>query len=123
MRRALAAVLVLLFSIPLIAPAFASGPDESSLPACCRRDGKHHCAMMSMGAVPSQYAAVSEKCPYSFPPQAALMLPHLTAALYDLTFSAPEETPAFLVRQAESARRISRDRARQKRGPPRLLAL
>ncbi len=68
MRRALAAMLVVLFSFPLIAPALASGPNDSQLPACCRRNGKHHCAMQmaEMTREPSlALCHVSEKCPYA----------------------------------------------------------
>jgi len=46
-RRALAIALLGLFSFWLIPPsAFASDP-EAGLPACCRRNGKHHCSVMS----------------------------------------------------------------------------
>ena len=46
-RRALAAALLGLFSFSLIPPSgFASDP-EAGLPACCRRNGKHHCLMTS----------------------------------------------------------------------------
>jgi hypothetical protein len=44
--RLLASVLLLIVSLPWFAPLAASTPD-SGLPACCRRDGKHHCAMMA----------------------------------------------------------------------------
>jgi len=42
--RALSGVLLAFFVLPLVMPFFNSG-SESTLPACCRRDGKHHCAM------------------------------------------------------------------------------
>lgn len=48
MRRVLASVLLLLFSLALASPLFASDP-ESNLPACCRRNGKHHCNMRMGG--------------------------------------------------------------------------
>jgi hypothetical protein len=42
-RRILASLLVVLVGFSLIpAAAFASNA-ESKVPACCRRDGKHHC--------------------------------------------------------------------------------
>jgi hypothetical protein len=44
MRRALSILLVLFFGLgPLTATV--RGSDDSSLPACCRRQGTHHCAM------------------------------------------------------------------------------
>ena len=80
MRRAFAVTLVLVFSLPLIAPLLASTPDESQLPACCRRNGKHHCAMsMEVGNIPSRFHVVSEKCPYSPFARTPLMQPHAFA--------------------------------------------
>lgn len=44
MRRALSILLVIFFGLgPLTATL--QGADDSSLPACCRRNGAHHCAM------------------------------------------------------------------------------
>jgi hypothetical protein len=123
MRRVWSALLLLAFSLPLIAPAFVSAPDDSKLPACCRRNGNHHCAMsMEMGNVPSRYHVVSEKCPYSPFAHTPLMAPHA----FSLNNSpAPLQTvgTAAIVREAEAGYRISTDRARHKRGPPQDLAL
>jgi hypothetical protein len=44
MRRAIASLLVALFSFPLIASLIVVSPG-TELPACCRRAGKHHCQM------------------------------------------------------------------------------
>src|SRR5882762_4471443 len=64
MRRALASALLALFTIPLIVPALTAISD-SNLPACCRRDGKHHCAMSDAAESPSgpTASAVQPKCP------------------------------------------------------------
>lgn len=125
MRRAFAVLLVLAFSLPLIAPALASSFAEASLPACCRRNGKHHCMMPGMMtvSVPSKYHAVSEKCPYSPSAGTALMLPHALAMDHNPASGAAQAGPAELVREAEAGYRISFHRARQKRGPPQLPAL
>ncbi len=68
-RRALAVALLGLFSFSLIAPSvFASDP-EAGLPACCRRNGKHHCTVMggaSQGTGPALHAS-----PCNFFPSAA----------------------------------------------------
>jgi len=48
MRRALASLLLVLFSLSLIGPVLLADTD-SNLPSCCRRDGKHGCGMKSMG--------------------------------------------------------------------------
>jgi hypothetical protein len=124
MRRALGVLLLVVFSLPLIAPVFTSAPDESALPACCRRDGKHHCMMAGMMAnVPSSYRTVSEKCPFAPFGGFALMLPHafaVHAAPRSVAHTAGTTAP---VRDAEAGYRISFHRARQKRGPPSLLSL
>lgn len=124
MQRAWAAILVVIFSYLLIAPAFASGPDNSQLPACCRRNGKHHCAMqMAMGYVPSRFITVSEKCPYAPFARCPLMLPHSFTPSARHTVAGPSQGPALIVRAAEAGYRVSADRTRHKRGPPRLLSL
>jgi hypothetical protein len=46
--RLLSTTLLLVFSFPLIAPLFALGGAASlRLPACCRRNGAHHCMMQA----------------------------------------------------------------------------
>jgi len=124
MRRALAALLVTVFSFPLIAPAFASGADESQLPACCRRDGKHHCAMqLEVGNIPAQSRVISEKCPYSPFAGSPLLQPHAFAAVRPPAVAGPAQGAAAIIRAAEAGYRISADRTRHKRGPPPTLAL
>ncbi len=127
MRRAWAAILVVLFSFPLIAPAFASSPDDSQLPVCCRRNGKHHCAMQATevapGNIASRFVTVSEKCPYAPFTRCPLMLPHSFAPSASSAVAGLTQGPALIVRAVEAGYRISADRARHKRGPPRLFAL
>lgn len=67
MRRAFASLLVAVFSFPLIAPVLFANP-ASDLPACCRRNGKHRCALADMadqGALPAGLTvkAIQPKCP------------------------------------------------------------
>ena len=123
MRRAPAALLLLFLSLPLIAPLLVSAADQSQLPACCRRDGRHHCAMvgMTLKDIPSRFVVVSEKCPYCPFAHPQLMLPHISfrpaaAATAHLA------SVAEIVREAEAGYRISSGRARHKRGPPVQLA-
>ena len=121
----MALVLVLAFSGPLIAPVFTASINQADLPACCRRNGKHHCMMyrMAMGFAPWPYRAVQDKCPYS-------PFAHLAILLFHGYFS-HEQTPAVAhsavlaarVRQVEAGYRISFSRSRQKRGPPRPIAI
>jgi hypothetical protein len=64
MRRALASLLLVVFSLPLFAPLLVASA-VSELPACCLRDGKHRCAMggaaKSGGAGGLHFQA---KCPF-----------------------------------------------------------
>jgi hypothetical protein len=67
-RRPLAIALLLTFVSPFVLPLFAAIADpEASLPACCRRHGKHHCnmtmAMMAMLAASSGPALTTPPCP------------------------------------------------------------
>jgi hypothetical protein len=124
MRRALAALLLTLFSLPLIAPALASIPDDSQLPACCRRGGKHHCTMIAeMGNIPSRFHVLSEKCPYAPFGHAPFVVSHAMAA--PILALVAGNTPGLqsVVGAAEAGYRISADRTRHKRGPPPTLAL
>ena len=63
MRRSVAVVLNLLLGWLLMLPAFSRGASELSLPACCRKSGKHHCTLTG-GSSGTTSLAVSEKCPY-----------------------------------------------------------
>jgi len=112
----------------LIAPQllWLGAPDPgSSLPPCCRRNGKHHCAMM-MDYQARQEAASREKELKAQPPAC----PYRTQL-----FSAPATThdigiPARLlvfaglaghhsnIEQVRALARISSARSHQKRGPP-----
>jgi hypothetical protein len=118
MRRALAMILLVGFSIPLITPLLVSGPDEASLPACCRRNGTHRCMMMS--ELPSQNPTVTEKCPYSPFAGRSLMLPHAFTLRDEPGLTGQAAASAAMVRDAEAGYRVSADRTRQKRGPPTL---
>ena len=48
MRRASAMLLLVLSGFSLISPSVFALSAESKLPACCRRNGKHHCATMTI---------------------------------------------------------------------------
>lgn len=63
MRRALASFLIAVFSVPLVA-ALAFVDTGSNVPACCRRNGRHHCSMpdpQNSGA--PAFSALPSKCP------------------------------------------------------------
>ncbi|MBS1852233.1 MAG: hypothetical protein JST79_15095 [Acidobacteria bacterium] len=116
-------MLLLVWSLALVSPLFARTSD-AALPACCRRDGKHHCAMAGMqdpDAQPS-FSAVQAKCPM-FPASTVSwdhgpqFLPNISQAFYAGVVSHP-----VVHAQVESLCRIAWERSRQKRGPPIVLA-
>jgi hypothetical protein len=122
MRRLLSFALLLVFGLPVVAPALGPTADaQTGLPACCRRDGMHHCtktpeqlAAMLHG---DQFAAVQSKCPCC--PSAPITLHQQTMAL-----NTPEIHLAGFVSlsakcgQAEASARVALAGARHKRGPP-----
>lgn len=128
LRKLLAITLLVLFGLPLVQPLFAlTARSEANLPACCRRGGKHDCtenmAERSQSASRDpQFQAPTEKCPYC---------PASVAVVHDNTFVPPIAQAVFaaliahpgVVAQTESKLRISRNRSRQKRGPPASLSL
>jgi len=124
MRRVPAILLVFVFSFSPIAPALFSDA-ESNLPACCRRDGKHHCNMMGgMTAAPSSGLAVDALragCPF-FPGGAVVPSPAaaLLAACQPAGVSIVSQIASRA--QADAGYLISFNRSHQKRGPPSLLS-
>jgi hypothetical protein len=122
MRRAVALLLMLMFSSMLMAPLFASDP-ESNLPPCCRRHGKHHCMMQGMQGTEGRpgFAAVREKCPCfpagTFAVRSMQFAPESSGLFYAVghreTLIAPQEQPGV---------RSSFLRSHPKRGPPSPLA-
>jgi hypothetical protein len=126
MRRILAISLLLLFALPAIAPLLALSPNsDANLPACCRRNGKHHCMMSTETAQAlsssTQAAAQPMKCPLF--PHALTTAQHRDLSLHAaaLVFAAAVAHPAVHL-QTEARARVALDCARQKRGPPALLA-
>jgi len=120
MRRAFAILLMVAFSLPLIAPALAFAPDESQLPACCRRNGAHHCAMMADISVNAsrKITTISGRCPCPPITHLALMLPHALSTQHNSASVAWITSQPAIIREAEAGYRISFHRSRQKRGPP-----
>lgn len=124
LRKLYSILLLAVFSFTFIAPLlFAlAGQVDGGVPVCCRRTGKHHC-QMSMAersdAAPkgTQFRPPVEKCPFC--PNAMptahpdVFSPGVSASVFAALVSHPAG-----VAQTESKWRISRDRSRQKRGPP-----
>lgn len=120
MRRFPAIVLLLVaFSLSLLAPLLAAGTPKE-LPACCRRDGNHHCARNRAHTHNSGVAISSQAvCPL-FPPglSAAVSVPAADAppvfnSIHRSTATAPAPPG-----QPFSLRPIEFSLAGHKRGPP-----
>ena len=123
MRRVLSILLVLSFSLGPLAATFGAGEDPR-LPACCRRNGAHHCAMgMGASAIAAEIASgqaivrAPSTCP-SFPSAAAAT----NSGPHALT-STPMSLPVLLAQLHSPAAggataRISQIRTRSGRAPP-----
>jgi len=120
MRRFLASALLLLFSFLLSSPVIlALDKDaDANLPACCRRAGRHGCAMQGQS---SSGPAVRAPGCASFPGAQTIpsssktaLLPNFRTIVQGISM---QTSPA---QQAESLRHVSFDRTGQKRGPPSL---
>jgi hypothetical protein len=124
LRKLITIALLAVFGLPFASSLFALTPkNEANLPACCRRNGKHHC-MMSMaerdklaGDKPA-FAAPPEKCPFA--PSHSLIVPNRdlvgilpSSAIFVGLISHPAVYPQTL-----ALWRINRDRSNHKRGPP-----
>ncbi|KAA6464801.1 hypothetical protein DYQ86_02260 [Acidobacteria bacterium AB60] len=116
MRRGFSISLVLLF---LLAPlmTWLPGVDESSLPACCRRHGSHHCAASSdlpEGAGGATHFTAPSRCPRFNPSGPA------TLAAFLLPAGPPVMTPLRQPAPAapDSQARRAQLRTASDRGPP-----
>ncbi len=129
MRRVPAILQVFLFSFSLIGPAL-SVDAESNLPACCRRDGKHHCGMTAAEMAdmaqtpPSGPAAGARRAKCPFFPSGGAVLPHSGAALLGASWPAGVSVAAAIAirAQAQAGYRTWLGESHHKRGPPSLLS-
>ena len=126
MRRFFSILLLAVFVLPLLAPVLAMAQDgQAAVPACCRRNGRHHCGMSlrerrALVSRDPAFRAPTEKCPFETSSVAPARFdpvtePPVAEAIFGHLVSHPTG-----VAQTESRRRIARDRSRQKRGPPAL---
>ena len=123
MVRATAVAVLMFLALPLCLP-LAQLRSESSLPACCRRNGKHHCASMVRFRSSNQdqptepgFRSTTHPCPYRsmlFAPLAshAAAVPPRSSSWTQLV-----AYPAVIVQTVLQAR-ISEARSHPKRGPP-----
>jgi hypothetical protein len=120
MRRALAILLAALFSFELIAPALLADA-ASDVPACCRRNGKHHCAMADgSGEAPTgpSLKSLESRCPF-FPKPAAITGYSKTIALgVTLSTGAPNLMGSTATAPDDTRSRTALRDSVRKRGPP-----
>jgi len=96
MRRGFSTLLILLFGVGPLS-AFVAGSEDANLPACCRRNGAHHCAMSArmMAAI----ARIPDSHPAFTAPLTCSSFPGLSLAIL---------LPAHaLTAEAESLRAMS----------------
>ena len=125
-RRLLAILQLLLLVLPIFASASvaAHSRSQANLPACCRRNGAHHCmlsveerAALTEGI---NFSTIPQRCPYC--PNVLPAAQHAPASLAPAaTFFAHVLSQPTCASQTSAKLRISRDRSRQKRGPPSLV--
>jgi hypothetical protein len=121
MRRALALLLLAVIGLPLISPTLLANP-RSELPACCRRDGSHHCAMAAVvdEASPATPAigGLQPKCPFS-PKPGVLPVDSRTGVVAVGSRTVPTDSIQFQIADPNCGLpRIGARDAKQKRGPP-----
>jgi hypothetical protein len=121
-RRLIGITLLLLFSLPLISPVLAlAAISDANLPACCRRNGAHHCIMRLQQTESSgpgiSLSAIPEKCPAY--PAVVTQVQHGKLSLHaaSLIFAEIVSHPSVKTQTLARAR-VALDRSRQKRGPP-----
>lgn len=121
-RRTLASLLTAVLAIVLIAPELLANLG-SDLPACCRRDGRHHCDMSAMddgSAAPGSASMRAEhaKCEQYPGPSTA---PAGSQTGFFASFAAapvPSISAAFSQAFPQQFYKLSRTSSHPKRGPP-----
>jgi hypothetical protein len=120
-QRLISAMLLGWFSFMLIAP-FLPVESESRLPACCRRDGKHHCVMPTAQIQSgTAFSAPNRPCPH-FPQTTAV--PHRIGDHLVAVSGSSELVKIHTIKHAENEAqyRVSLASSRQERGPPIVLS-
>jgi hypothetical protein len=124
MRRVSASLLALTFVVSLLAPIVLASP-SSTLPACCRRDGKHHCGMGAAKSDSHSGAALKAakvRCAeYPFTGASPILAKVAPPSSGPAIFASLASHPTVHA-QTEARQRVSFTRTCQKRGPPSLLA-
>lgn len=120
MRRLLAFALLLFFNAPLISPLFALAPtSDANLPACCRRNGAHHCNMQMAQSASNDpaFSSIPGKCPAYPRPATLIRITHAQAQSEARRVSASAAV-THITPQAETHSKAAFTSPYQKRGPP-----
>jgi len=131
MRRILSILLLMVLGLGPAADAgaLASGPasgwtgkiDETRIPACCRRNGKHHCAMSTVGETAQTTGETSisanDCCPCS-PRALVSTAPSVVAVLGGRRDAIGRTANLRLPHASTAPTRVSDRRSWPKRGPP-----
>ena len=120
--KAITVALVLVFACEVVSPGLFAGAGSTS-PACCRRDGKHHCLSKSGTAqsAPAEGLLLSTvRCQY-FPTNATAPGGRCWVAPPSRQATAAVFSHPAAKAQIEAYYRISLIRGSQKRGPPSLV--
>jgi len=117
-RRIWASLLLSVFNFALIAPALLSGIAAPNLPACCRKNGAHRCALSQAQPDSSGPALQAARCPlfgatHPMAPAAAAGMPKPAPAIFAAIVSHPTPQP-----QTGALGRLSIRLSGLKRGPP-----
>jgi len=122
MRRGLSIFLILLFGLGPLAAALPARA-ESRLPACCRRNGEHHCAMDAIQVLQSGTDGA-----FSSPARCPLYPANQPASVKPVHALAPKPAALPALRKQEHTQAASRVRitdgplcTRASRGPPAIL--
>jgi hypothetical protein len=124
-RRLLSLALLLVFSLPLISPVLAlSDGSDLNLPACCRRNGAHHCAGRTQPkasrASGARLSSIPQRCPGYPAVLAQIRHGDLSFQTTSFIFAEIVGHPALKL-QTQARARVALDRSRQQRGPPQQL--
>jgi hypothetical protein len=125
LRRLFSLAILWVMLAPMISPLLlgAMQNSDAGLPACCRKDGKHHCTMTAVqraslvSGLKNGFTAPAENCPYT---PRFLVQSHQAQFALDTSqsvFAGVASHPAAFP-QTQAKYRISFRNSRQKRGPP-----
>ncbi len=116
MRRILSIALVLLMTLPLVAPAFGQTAQQRLL-LCCRKGGAHHCMASATMDDGSTAPTLRAHCSVEYKPAVAPPADNGLIGADNVSVVSAEITP-LRIRQVEAGYRVSFHCSRQKRGPP-----